>query len=65
MAHIGMTLRKKCPYSKIFEPYFLEFGFNTEIYGVTFRIQSECEKMRIGNIPNANTFHAMIYATPL
>ena len=41
---------KKCPYSELFcsafFPNFPAFGLNTERYGVSLRIQSECGKMR-------------------
>ena len=40
------TLRKKCPYSKLF-------------WSAFSRIQSKCGKMRTRIIPNTNTFHAM------
>ena len=45
-----VSLRKKWPYSELFWsaffPYFPAFGLNTERYGVSLRIQSECKKMR-------------------
>ena len=36
------------------------FGLNTEKYGVSIRIQSECGKMRTRITLNMDTFHAMI-----
>ena len=43
------TPGKKYPYSELFWftffPHFPAFGLNTERYGVSFRIQSECKKM--------------------
>ena len=41
-------------------PYFPAFGLNTERYGVSLPIQSECGKMWTRIIPNADTFHAMV-----
>ena len=38
--------------------YFLEFGLNTERYGLSLRIQCECGKIRTRKTPNADTFHA-------
>ena len=40
-------------------PYFPAFGLNTERYGVSLRIQSECGKIRTKKTPNTDTFHAM------
>ena len=40
-------------------PYFPVFGLNTERYGVSLRIQSECGKMRTRVTPNTDTFHAV------
>ena len=42
-----------------FRPYFPVFGLNTEIYGVSLRIQSECGKIRTRKTPTTNTFHAV------
>ena len=39
----------QCVKSVIFDPYFPVFGLNTEIYGVSLHIQSECRKTRTGN----------------
>ena len=43
-----LPLRKKCSYSEFFWSAFFShfpaFGLNTERYGVSFRIQSECGK---------------------
>ena len=43
-----LTLRKKCPYSKLFwsafSPHFPAFGLNAERYRLSLRIQSECGK---------------------
>ena len=41
-------------------PHFPAFGLNTERYGVSLRIQSECEKMRATITPNTDTFHAVL-----
>ena len=39
---------------------FSAFGLNTEKYGVSLRIQSECGKIRTRKTPNTDTFHAVI-----
>ena len=39
-------------------PHFPAFGLNTERYGVSLRILSECGKMRTRITPNTDTFHA-------
>ena len=41
-------------------PYFPAFGVNTERYGVSLRIQSECGKIWTRKTPNTDTFHAVI-----
>ena len=33
------------------------FGLNTEIYGVNFRIQSECRKIQARKTPSMDTFY--------
>ena len=38
-------------------PHFPALGLNTERYSVSFRIQSECEKMRTRITPNTDNFH--------
>ena len=40
-------------------PYFPAFGLNTVRYGVSLRIQSECEKIRTRKTPNTDTFYAV------
>ena len=40
-------------------PYFLTFGLNTERYGVSLHMQSECGKIQTRKTPNTNTFHAV------
>ena len=37
-------------------PHFPAFGLNTERYGVSFHIQSECGKIRTRITPNMDTF---------
>ena len=37
--------------------YFRVFGLNTERYGVSLCIQSECQKIRTRITPNMDTFH--------
>ena len=41
-------------------PFFPAFGLNTERYGVSLRIQSECRKMQTRITPNMETFHAVM-----
>ena len=38
-------------------PHFLGFGLNMDV--VSFRIQSECEKIRTRITPKTDTFHAL------
>ena len=40
-------------------PFFLAFELNTERYGVSLRIQSECGKIWIRKAPNTNTFYVV------
>ena len=40
-------------------PHFPAFGLNTDRYGVSLRIYSECGKMWIRITPNTDTFHAV------
>ena len=40
-------------------PYFSAFGVNTEKYGVSLRIQSECGKTRTRKTRNTDTFQAV------
>ena len=46
-------------------PYFPTFGLNTESYGVSLRIQSECGKMWTRKTPNTDTFHMVIICSIL
>ena len=41
-------------------PYFPVFGLNMERYGVSLRIQSECEKLQTRKTSNTDTFHPVI-----
>ena len=41
-------------------PYFPAFGLNTEMYGVSLRVQSECGKIRTRKTRKTGTFHAMV-----
>ena len=51
------ALRKKCPYSELFwSAHFSAFGLNTERYGVSLHIQSECGKILTEKTPNTDTF---------
>ena len=43
-------------------PYFPAFGLNTERYSVSFRTQSECDKIRTRKTLNTDTFHAVSVA---
>ena len=40
-------------------PYFPAFVLNTEIYGISLRIQSECGKILSRITPNTSTFYAV------
>ena len=40
-------------------PHFPAFGLNTERYGVSFRIQTKCGKVRSRITPNTDTSHAV------
>ena len=42
-------------------PYFPAFGRKTERYGLSLRIQFECEKIRTRQTPNTDTFYAVYY----
>ena len=42
-------------------PYFPVFRLNTERYGVSLRIQSDCGKIRNRKTLNTDTFQALIY----
>ena len=42
------------------DPNFPAFGLNTERYGVSLRIQSECGKIRTRKTPNTDTFYAAL-----
>ena len=46
-------------------PHFPAFGLNTERYGVSLRIQSECGKMRTKITPNTDTFHTVLLINDL
>ena len=50
----------KVPKYEVFSgPYFSAFGLNTERYGVSLRIQSECGKVQTRKTPNTDTFYAV------
>ena len=42
-------------------PYFPSFGLNMERYFVSFRIPSECGKIRARRSPNTDTFYAVLH----
>ena len=52
-------MRKVSKYGVFSGPYFHAFGLNTERYGVTIRIQSEYEKIRIRKNSVSGYFHAV------
>ena len=41
-------------------PYFAVFGLNTQRYGVSLPIQSQCGKIRTRKTPNTDTFQAVL-----
>ena len=41
-------------------PYFSAFGLNTERYGLSLLIQSECGKIRTRKTWNTDIFHAVL-----
>ena len=43
-------------------PYFPAFGLNRDRYEVSFRIQSEYEKIRTRITPNTDTFHEVTFS---
>ena len=43
-------------------PYFPAFGLNTERFGVSLRIQSDCRKIRTRITPNTKNFYAVTSA---
>ena len=54
------TAWKVSKYGVFSGPYFSAFGLNTERYGVSLRIQSECGKMQTRITPNTDTFYAVL-----
>ena len=46
-------------------PYFPAFGLNTDRYGVSLHIQSECGKIRTKITPNTDTLQALLTAHEL
>ena len=44
-------------------PHFPAFGMNTERYGLSLPIQSECGKIRTRKTRNTDTFHAVYCVT--
>ena len=59
MYRLGEHCAKSVPIWSYSGLHFPEFGLNTEKYGVSLCIQSECRKMRIRITPNMDTFHAV------
>ena len=54
-----ITAWKVSKYGVFSSPYFPAFGLDTERYGVSLRIKSECGKIRSRKIPYLDTFHAV------
>ena len=54
-----MSLHKNFRIPTYSGPHFPAFGLNTEIYGVSLLIRSECGKMRTRITPTTGTFHAV------
>ena len=54
-----ITAWKVSKYGVFPSPYFPAFGLDTERYGVSLRIKSECGKIRSRKIPYLDTFHAV------
>ena len=56
-----VTLKTHCVKSgrirNFYDPYFLVLGLNTEIYFVTFHIQSEYHKIQSRKTPNKDIFY--------
>ena len=62
MSHLendAHTLRKRCPYLELFWFAIPGFGLNTERYGVSLHIQSECRKIQTRLTPNTDTFYVV------
>ena len=57
--HYGSHCMKSVRIRNFSGPYFPAFGLNTDRYGISFRIQSECGKIRTRKTPNTDTFHAV------
>ena len=55
VTHCAKSVRIRSYYG----PHFPAFGLNTERYGVSLGIQSECGKMQTRITPNTDTFHAV------
>ena len=55
------SLREKCPYSEFFWSVFSRIRTEYGQMLVSFRIHSECEKIRIRKTPNTDTFHTVGY----
>ena len=56
MSHIPTHCVKSVRIWSYSGPHFPAFGLNTERYGESLRIQSECGKIRTRITPNTNTF---------
>ena len=64
MSLFGFSLVRVLPHSDWIRKdipclFFPAFWLNTERFGVSLRIQSECGKIRTRKTPNTGTFHAM------
>ena len=55
----SVTRRKVSVFGVFLVPYFAAFVLNTERYGVSLRIWSECGQIRTRKTPTTDTFHAV------
>ena len=67
---VGKSVYSKCPHCvksvcirSYSSPHFPAFGLNTERYGVSLPVQSECGKMWARITPNTDTFYAVPVCT--
>ena len=59
MLVVSLSLVKSVRIRNYSGPYFPAFGLNTERYGVSHHIQSECGKIRTRITRNTDTFYAV------
>ena len=58
-----LVLKYSYPYSEFSGPYFLVFGLNTERYGLSLCVQSECRKIQTRKTTNTDTFRGVFFIT--